>query len=633
MSNNNTHAHNLVDSRVAARGALAVDRKKKPVILSHRWANGKVQEFEVDDAGNKTWVPGEKLLNEDPALVEEYRAGLKLVHKGKDRKRSADYQENQPLEPSHTDKKLKNTKIILCRPEGARHSLGATLSSSQSEFYEKEIGGHGTSRLQSRASLGSDNRSEADKKSRGNPKLLSFTRPTAPEGSSTEQELFAGNGPTAAAGSPGGSQLGPAVAVPIRGRSAATVAKDEPVALEQRISVHRASGAAASNVRTTKEPRKSRIISIDTSSEDDELGTTSPSGSQVLIASSGGSAKRPKSLGEGINKGKPRNATAADKIARKLFESKLETIHGPAITLNASDASTPPTGFQFIDEYILREGVVKYPDEFTGGCACSPTDQDKDDCDATVCSCLDQMSTNCQGLPYITEGPRKGTLNDRHLNSRDAIFECSSKCNCGNACKNKLVQKGRVFALEIFKTAHRGWGLRCPVDIRKGDFIDIYKGEIITEKACQLRDKQRRIKDIYTFALDKFHADNLDNEWATQHKYVVDGEFLGGPTRFMNHSCSPNLRQFTVSYSSDPSLYDLAFFAIDAIAAGTELTFDYMGRDLEESEARASGTGKKRGRPPKNDDSNKKRGRPAKKEEAMTKCLCGSKNCRGFLWL
>ena len=157
--------------------------------------------------------------------------------------------------------------------------------------------------------------------------------------------------------------------------------------------------------------------------------------------------------------------------------------------------------------------------------------------------------------------------------------------------------------------------------------MDTYRGEIITEQECKQRDRERIVKDIYTFALDKFHADNQGNEWAETHKYVVDGECMGGPTRYINHSCDPNLRQFTVSYNhSDPSIYDLAFFAVSAIPAGTELTFDYLDRDVDESDGTgaASAVGSQSGSASK---------ATPKREKGMTRCLCGSEHCKGFLWL
>ena len=94
--------------------------------------------------------------------------------------------------------------------------------------------------------------------------------------------------------------------------------------------------------------------------------------------------------------------------------------------------------------------------------------------------------------------------------------------------------------------------------------------------------------------------------------YVVDGEHMGGPTRFMNHSCEPNCRQFTVSYNNgDPKVYDLAFFAKHDIPANTELTFDYKDKEEEEEGEGAEGR---------------------KPTEGASLCLCGAKKCRKYLW-
>ena len=122
-------------------------------------------------------------------------------------------------------------------------------------------------------------------------------------------------------------------------------------------------------------------------------------------------------------------------------------------------------------------------------------------------------------------------------------------------------------------------------------------------------------KASYLFSLDK-HAEDDDQPGAL-HKsdcYVADGEKMGGPTRFINHSCDPNCRLFTVSYNRfDRRIYDLAFFALENIPAGQELTFDYM--DVEETE---SGPGQAA-----NDTM----------DDGGVKCLCGAKNCRGKLWM
>jgi hypothetical protein len=80
------------------------------------------------------------------------------------------------------------------------------------------------------------------------------------------------------------------------------------------------------------------------------------------------------------------------------------------------------------------------------------------------------------------------------------------------------------------------------------------------------------------YQLDKFAGSK--NLPADDNPYVIDSEFYGAAMRFMNHSCEPNCRQYTASTNhADLKVYDVAFFAIDDIAAGTELTFDYLDKD------------------------------------------------------
>lgn len=88
----------------------------------------------------------------------------------------------------------------------------------------------------------------------------------------------------------------------------------------------------------------------------------------------------------------------------------------------------------------------------------------------------------------------------------------------------------------------------------------------------------------------------------------MDGEFVSGPTRFINHSCNPNLRIFArVGDLVDKDIHDLAFFAVKDIQRGEELTFDYVDGNAEE------------------DDEVEDNG-------DKTECLCGASNCRKFLW-
>jgi [histone H3]-lysine9 N-trimethyltransferase SUV39H len=151
-------------------------------------------------------------------------------------------------------------------------------------------------------------------------------------------------------------------------------------------------------------------------------------------------------------------------------------------------------------------------------------------------------------------------------------------------------------------------------DIKKGQYLDKYVGELISgEEADRRREEshQARRKDVYLFALDKF-SDPLSLDIRLAGRPIeVDGEFMSGPTRFINHSCDPNLRIFArVGDHADKHIHDLAFFAIKNISRGEELTFDYVD-GMEEIDSDAKD--------------------PAKQAD-MTKCLCGAKKCRKFLW-
>ncbi|KAK4894016.1 hypothetical protein LTR27_007600 [Elasticomyces elasticus] len=252
----------------------------------------------------------------------------------------------------------------------------------------------------------------------------------------------------------------------------------------------------------------------------------------------------------------------------------------------------------------------------------------------------DGYLVNSEGLPkrfpYQKSSSPKipSTLQKFYLESRYPIYECNLNCNCGPVCKSRVVQKGRRVSdamppfyegranevqvpLVIFKTADRGWGVYCDEELVRGEFIDTYVGEVITGEESDRRIAQMgEAKQSYLYALDKFIGDSPDLNADTC--YVVDGQYKGGPTRFINHSCEPNCRQYTVSYNKhDLKVYDLAFFAIDNIPAGTELTFDYQDEDVVEEDEFWK-TKEEALADPENKDK-----RP---------CRCGARLCRGILW-
>ncbi|KAK0643330.1 hypothetical protein B0T16DRAFT_415699 [Cercophora newfieldiana] len=296
-----------------------------------------------------------------------------------------------------------------------------------------------------------------------------------------------------------------------------------------------------------------------------------------------------------------------------------------SITNTTGDGQGLDPNFRFIDHSVIGKGVAVADDSFRVGCDC----EDNEDCMYSSCQCLDEMAPESEDEPdtglahkprrkrfaYHSRGAKAGLLRTRILeHSRDAIYECHEGCRCTPECPNRVVERGRTVPLQIFRTTDRGWGVRCPVPIRKGQFVDRYLGEIITSKEADRRRQESSLakrKDVYLFALDKFSDPNSIDPLLAGAPLEVDGEFMSGPTRFINHSCDPNMRIFArVGDHADKHIHDLALFAIRDIAPNEELTFDYVdGVEGLDKDAHDPSTIKD-----------------------MTPCLCGSEKCRGFLW-
>lgn len=154
------------------------------------------------------------------------------------------------------------------------------------------------------------------------------------------------------------------------------------------------------------------------------------------------------------------------------------------------------------------------------------------------------------------------------------IYECNDRCACsepGSACTNRVVKKGGVIPLNVFKTPNRGWGVCAMSNIRKGEYIAEYVGEVLTIDEAVEREKIYSVtNERYIFGMD------FDGE----PDNVVDATLFGNVARMINHSCNPNLTIIpTFIESLDPKFYHLALFATRNIKKGEELTLDY-GKDM-----------------------------------------------------
>ena len=320
----------------------------------------------------------------------------------------------------------------------------------------------------------------------------------------------------------------------------------------------------------------------------------------------------------------------------QLRSFKTHTTIPISIINTVEDGALLNPDFRFIDHSVVAKGVPVAEDSFRVGCDC----EDDEDCMYNTCHCLDEMAPDSdeesdgnvddddddngggnggerrlrrrKRFAYHSRGAKAGLLRSRILLSGEPIYECHNGCACSLQCPNRVVERGRTVPLQIFRTEDRGWGVRCPVPIKKGQFVDRYLGEIITQDEADKRRKESSIakrKDVYLFALDKFSDPDSIDPLLKGPPLEVDGEFMSGPTRFINHSCDPNMAIFArVGDHTDKHIHDLALFAIRDIPQNEELTFDYVPSQKDDDIPDPAQT------------------------KGLTKCLCRSKKCRGYLW-
>ena len=162
-------------------------------------------------------------------------------------------------------------------------------------------------------------------------------------------------------------------------------------------------------------------------------------------------------------------------------------------------------------------------------------------------------------------------------------------CVGGDLCKNLRFQKRQYPPLYPFSTGGKGWGLKSKAEIKKGDFVVEYVGELIDKEEFR-----RRLKAKQDAGDETSHFMTLDT------KRIIDAGPSGNLSRFMNHSFHPNGETQKWTVLGD---IRIGLFAVEDIPAHTELTFNYR---LEFAEDVANGSDKR-----------------------QQPCNCGAPNCAG----
>lgn len=130
--------------------------------------------------------------------------------------------------------------------------------------------------------------------------------------------------------------------------------------------------------------------------------------------------------------------------------------------------------------------------------------------------------------------------------------------------------------LAIGKSNIAGWGLYNLEDIKKGDFIMEYVGEIIDDDEALERDKWNCIEKItYMFTLNNSVKIKFFKKYL--NKIDIDSKSMGNKLRFANHSKANENCTAKVFFTE--GFHKVGLFALKDISKFDEILFDYDGKN------------------------------------------------------
>ncbi|KAI5830494.1 SET domain-containing protein [Schizophyllum commune Tattone D] len=336
-----------------------------------------------------------------------------------------------------------------------------------------------------------------------------------------------------------------------------------------------------------------------------------PSTASSQGRSSGTPEIRPSAPSRSKGKGKARATPLS--ILRDQIDEEIGRSGAAALyfvnEINDEQLPSLPEGFRYKEQgYDLGPGVREPSSAFLVHCSCATEGYR---CHPRKCDCHRVLNTitNKAGHPIFAYD-REKKYRFPNVDDSFEVLECNQLCTCDADCQNRVAQLPRKIPIQIFRTPNRGWGVRSPQPMKAGTIVGTFSGTLIKRDTAEnVPDEQRS----YCFDL-RGKVESSDAEGVG--KYTVNAWMTGNWSRFLNHSCQPNLDTYHVVWDTVPEENRpyIAFVANTDISAGLELTLDYhpeLARDDS-------------GQP-------KKKKRKKRAEAGMTECDCGSTNCRGWI--
>lgn len=152
-------------------------------------------------------------------------------------------------------------------------------------------------------------------------------------------------------------------------------------------------------------------------------------------------------------------------------------------------------------------------------------------------------------------GPVITTARADRLANRNSAREINAKMANEDDDKARFNQLSyRTKHLRLGRSAIHGWGLFSEAKVAANDMVIEFVGEVVSQKVSEKREKkylESGLGSSYLFSLD--------------NGFVVDGTKRGNMSRFINHSCTPNVASKIRDVDGSPRIF---FFASRDIAAG-----------------------------------------------------------------
>lgn len=255
--------------------------------------------------------------------------------------------------------------------------------------------------------------------------------------------------------------------------------------------------------------------------------------------------------------------------------------NSPHISLANSDSqevgySMPWESFTYIKKSLLNKSLAIDTESLQFGCACAHSLCSSETCDHVYLFDSDYEDPKdiygnpmSRRFPYDENG--RIILEEGYL-----VYECNERCNCSRTCPNRVLQNGVHVKLEVFMTETKGWTVRAGEAILRGTFVCEYIGEVLEEQeANRRRDRYNCEGNGYFLDVDA-HINDISRLIEGSARYIIDATNYGNVSRFINHSCSPNLVAYQVLVESmEYQRSHIGLYANRDIATGEELTFNY----------------------------------------------------------